>query len=412
MHISLEVSSEGHLREHGSLLRVRQLLKRFRFARICYSLQKVTGKHRSFKWFLTVGIFLRSYQLALSRSELPLLELLTGYFSLNDALSFLKVGYSRRYDHYRILIFMYKQKIEGVDSTFLGAQPLLLDSELDELISNMDYSLLVRTDGPLSELDAEAAVAKRKLRMRQRIQIAQHSSRVLLHFLSGDMSASESHLISLFTALELDRKVSESGSLQWDPTFQSPAQSQVWIFVESSISFLIGFYRFQSIGLNDADSFGNLFPKLKKIMRNFEALKSCLELPSLSDLSEGTLIIANSVAVRSLFAPKWLKSLSLVSLTVVSWIPLLLQFLFKHTTLSLDTLQESVRGGGSQSYPLLVSLIGKEPYSGSKKRSWLDRVEELEAGWTVKEDNPRIVATNILLLFAEFFLSFFGINWN
>lgn len=294
---------------------------------------------------------------------------------------------------------------------YIAAQPVLTEQDLDELVVNMDYDLLIRSHGPIDEASAEVVSAERRSRMRQRVQVAQFSSRVLLHFLKGDMDATETSLLALHSALQREGHAAVSSYLQYDPSFQTPMQLLIWKVYEDTVALFVQVYRFQSSSKDDAPEVTDrslIFSRLKSLMINFQSLRDGVALPMLAATKQDSVAIdLADVSLRVLFSPDWLKTVSFMCTTICSWIPLMLQFILQE----VNPLSSVMENGSISIYPQLCDQLtskGKNVSNVNVNRgdwNWADVVAELEGQSTSQED---FSVGETLLVVIEMFLQIFG----
>jgi hypothetical protein len=287
---------------------------------------------------------------------------------------------------------------------YVAAQPLLLEKDLDDLIVNMDYNLLIRSHGPLDETSAEAVSAERRSRMRQRVQIAQFSSRILLNFLKCDMEATEASLASLHAALQRSGQVEMKGYLQYDPTIHTPMQNLIWKVFEDTVLLFMQVYRHPSSTAVDVTE---IFSRLKDLMASFQTLRNSVALPMLPVVNEDSVVAIDitDVSLRVVFSPDWLKTVSFMCSTICSWIPLMLQSLLQ------DTNPFSSEIDFATYYPQLFSRLtpnGELQVSLPLSKcdwNWIQVIGELERQSTSGES---FSVGETVLVVAEMFLQIFG----
>ena len=287
---------------------------------------------------------------------------------------------------------------------YVAAQPLLLEKDLDDHIVNMDYNLLIRSHGPLDETSAEAVSAERRSRMRQRVQIAQFSSRILLNFLKCDMEATEASLASLHAALQRSGQLEMKGYLQYDPTIHAPMQNLIWKVFEDTVSLFMQVYRHPSSTAVDVTE---IFSRLKDLMASFQTLRNSVALPMLPVVNEDSVVAIDitDVSLRVVFSPDWLKTVSFMCSTICSWIPLMLQSLLQ------DTNPFSSEIDFATYYPQLFSRLtpnGELQVSPPLSKcdwNWTQVIGELEKQSTSGES---FSVGETVLVVAEMFLQIFG----
>lgn len=294
---------------------------------------------------------------------------------------------------------------------YIAAQPVLTEQDLDELIVNMDYDLLIRSHGPADEASAEVVSTERRSRMRQRVQMAQFSSRVLLHFLKGDMDATETSLASLHSALQRGGHAALTSYLQYDPSIQTPMQLLIWKVYEDTVSFFVLVCRFQTSSKDDAGDVTDrslIFDRLKALMKTFQSLRDGVALPMLPVVKEASVDIdLADVSLRVLFSPDWLKTVSFMCSTICSWIPLMLQFLLQEA----NPLTSAMENGSISTYPMLFDRLTSKEKGASNANvnrgdwNWSDVVAQLENQSTSQED---FSVSETLLVVIEMFLQIFG----
>jgi len=298
-------------------------------------------------------------------------------------------------------------------------QPLFNEKDLDELTANMDYSLIVSSGSPISSDEEEQLATIRKQQLQKRIKIRQNSSRLLLHFLSGDMTSSESTLQHLLNIVLGKSNEEFPVYIQWDQSIQtdysSQAESVVWCALQPLITFLIVYFRMQSSNVGTlnpsilADG-TDFIAVLSHALTSIDSLRPMMAHPPSPAMDNNTSLVASLLSIRLLFSPQWLKAMTFLCSTLVTWLPLMLQFILKqrwtinHSAKTLQLLSTS-----NNLYPTIMALLSTKPNDLSNGSvALVDPLIDLTQRWQSTESNKGLIASDALLLVVDKFLHLLG----
>jgi hypothetical protein len=316
---------------------------------------------------------------------------------------------------------------------YFGAQPLLGQADLDALVANMDYNLLVRSDHPLSESDESALASARMKQMTRRIRIAQSCSRLLREFLEGNMTTAKNFLTDVLGVVsESESEHSQSNPvtthryLKWDQSLSTHSEaSLVWKAVTNGTAFLIEFVNTNSKEKTNAgddekiEAESNIYQLFRDAMASLLAVQPSTGIPEFLELPDSLRAVADiPLPLRLVFFPRWIKYISYLCSNLVVWVPLLIQVSLVRAEIDLQLLQIPLSANGADnpseiqenSFPCLSSLLFEQTtndaHRGRRQEASRDRLleklENLENSEVASTTNRQ--RSKYFLLFFEAFI--------
>jgi len=142
---------------------------------------------------------------------------------------------------------------------------------------------------------------------------------------------------------------------------------------------------------------------LSQAITAIDSLRPLIAHPKSPTTNDDTTLDTPLLSIRLLFAPQWLKSMTFLCSTLITWLPLMLQSILQQrwtTVHSTKTLQSI-----SSIYPTILTLLSSKPKDQNHQLvSSVDPLIELTQRWQSTDSNKGMIASDALLLVVDKFL--------